>query len=457
MNKLLKRALMLGTLVVCLATAAWAGNVEMDCLDGNMDCDVAFAAEGYYMASQEYSNTWATYPDSKVTYNLYFNTNGEMTWGNSTSSLGTATYRNDYDADGFVTKTVTVSNEDGVEVSWETFTYDDEGLLTQSHYYSSFKGGSAVEDNTYYYTYEDNKVTVKEVTSNPTGDDVVNYVYTLDNNGYIVTCDYQATENSDYSGTVSYTYDARGNLTGLQYGDGGKYAFEYNDKDLCIKKTYVTEEGGETVTTYEYDEHGNVLKEVENNYSTYTCTYEAIPQGGSKSSFADVNAKEYYNAPVIWATENKITKGTGTTTFSPGKGCSRAELVTFLWRAAGEPEPENAKNPFTDVAAGSYYEKAVLWAVEKGITKGVDVGKFAPDQTCTRAQIVTFIYRAAGKPEVTGTNPFIDVEKNDYYDAILWAVENGITNGVDVDKFAPNQTCTRAQGVTFLYRGIGLY
>ena len=161
--------------------------------------------------------------------------------------------------------------------------------------------------------------------------------------------------------------------------------------------------------------------------------------------------------PLCAATAAGITDGMGNNQFQPNTGCTRAQLVTFLWRAAGEPEPENAKNPFTDVAAGSYYEKAVLWAVEKGITKGVDVGKFAPDQTCTRAQIVTFIYRAAGKPEVTGTNPFTDVEKNDYYDAILWAVENGITNGVDVDKFGSNQTCTRAQGVTFLYRGIGLY
>ena len=455
MNKLLKRVLMLGTLVVCLATAAWAGNVEMDYLDGNMACDVIYAAEGYYMASQEYSNTWATYPDSKVTYNFYFDNDGAMTWGHSTSSLGTATYRNDYDADGNLIKTVTTSNEDGVELSWETFTYDANGLLTQSHFYNSYKGGSAVEDNTYYYTYGDNKITVKEETSNPYGNDVVNYVYTLDESGNIVSCDYQATDE-DYSGTVTYTYDAKGNLTGLQYGDAGKFVFEYNDKDLCIKKTYVTDEGSENVTTYEYDEHGNVLKEVENNYSTYTLTYEAIPQGGSKSSFSDVSAKEYYNAPVIWATETKITKGTGATTFSPGKACTRAQLVTFLWRAAGEPEPTSKTNPFTDVVENDYY-KAILWAVEKGITKGVAPGKFAPDATCTRAQIVTFIYRAAGEPEVTGTNPFTDVVKNDYYDAILWAVENGITKGVAENKFAPNKTCTRAEGVTFLYRGIGLY
>ena len=131
--------------------------------------------------------------------------------------------------------------------------------------------------------------------------------------------------------------------------------------------------------------------------------------------------------------------------------------------------PVMLKTPFCistgQVAADAHYENVeplrlaadYYDAVKEGVTLGTSVNAFSPDETCTRAQIVTFIYRAAGKPEVTGTNPFTDVEKNDYYDAILWAVENGITKGVATDKFAPNQTCTRAQGVTFLYRGIGLY
>ena len=168
---------------------------------------------------------------------------------------------------------------------------------------------------------------------------------------------------------------------------------------------------------------------------------------------------EYYSTPVIWATAMKITDGVGDGRFAPDRGCTRGQLVTFLWRAAGEPEPETTVNPFTDVKESDYFYKAVLWAVENGVTTGKSETIFAPKETCTRAQIVTFIYRAAGKPKAdNAVNPFEDVAANAYYaDAVLWAVENGITTGKAATRFAPNDTCTRGQGVTFLYRGIGLY
>ncbi|MDD6188602.1 MAG: S-layer homology domain-containing protein [Clostridiales bacterium] len=172
-------------------------------------------------------------------------------------------------------------------------------------------------------------------------------------------------------------------------------------------------------------------------------------------SFTDVPADAYYYNAVAWAVENKITEGTGDgTTFSPDANCTRGEIVTFLWRAAGCPEPKSIVNPFTDVAEGSYCSKAVLWAVENGITDGTGDGTtFSPDLTCTRDQTVTFLWRAAGKPAVTADKSFADVSADTYYyDAVDWAVANGVTDGTGNNFFSPENECTRGQSVTFLYR-----
>ena len=175
---------------------------------------------------------------------------------------------------------------------------------------------------------------------------------------------------------------------------------------------------------------------------------------GLYNPYVDVPNDAYYLRPVLWARENGITSGTDATHFSPGKICTRAQVVTFLWRAAGSPEPASSVSPFSDVSKSSYYYKAVLWAVEQGITSGMGNNRFAPDDTCTRAQVVTFLYRAAGSPAVySGSNPFTDVRSGDYYyNAVRWAVQNGITSGVDSTHFGPGTKCSRAQVVTFLYR-----
>ena len=171
-------------------------------------------------------------------------------------------------------------------------------------------------------------------------------------------------------------------------------------------------------------------------------------------AFTDVPADAYYADAVAWAVELGVTTGTGATTFSPDKPCTRAQVVTFLWRAAGKPEPTITDNPFTDVPEDSYYITAVLWAVENGVTTGTSATTFSPDSPCTRAQVVTFQHRAAGTPEGTQfTPPFLDVDKNAYYyKAMLWALEFGITNGTSETTFSPDKPCTRAQVVTFLYR-----
>lgn len=175
-------------------------------------------------------------------------------------------------------------------------------------------------------------------------------------------------------------------------------------------------------------------------------------------NFADVKPADYFYNPVKWAVNKNITKGTSATTFSPYKTCTRAEIVTFLWRDAGSPMPTTSRHPFTDVSysMGSDFYNAILWANQNGITAGTTATTFSPNKTCTRAEIVTFLWRYAKKPVGYGSNnPFTDVNKTDhapYYDAILWAVSKGITTGSTTTTFSPNGTCTRGEAVTFLYR-----
>ena len=167
--------------------------------------------------------------------------------------------------------------------------------------------------------------------------------------------------------------------------------------------------------------------------------------------FVDVNAQDYFYDAVLWAAEKSITSGTDDSHFSPNAPCTRAQIVTFLWRAAGSPVVNYAMD-MTDVSEDAYYGEAVRWALSQGIAKGTGAGTFSPDETCTRAQAVTFLFRAVGRP-AEGKAAFTDVPAAGYYaDAVAWAVENGVTNGIGNSLFGPDQTCTRAQIVTFLYR-----
>ena len=168
--------------------------------------------------------------------------------------------------------------------------------------------------------------------------------------------------------------------------------------------------------------------------------------------FSDIAPSDFCCDAVMWAVAKDITNGIGNYTFAPNQPCTRAQIVTFLWRAAGSPAPKSASN-FTDVPADAYYSKAVAWAVENGITGGTGDGKFSPDATCTRAQAVTFLYRASGSPAVSGNAAFTDVAADAYYAAaVTWAEKNGITGGIGGGLFGSDQSCTRGQIVTFLYR-----
>lgn len=170
-------------------------------------------------------------------------------------------------------------------------------------------------------------------------------------------------------------------------------------------------------------------------------------------AFDDVRSTDYFFDAVQWAVEKDITNGLSDTAFGPDASCTRAQIVTFLWRSAGSPAPKGGSNPFTDVKSTDYYYDAVLWAVENGITSGTSDTLFGAEDACSRAQSMTFLYRAAGTPAVSGDSAFTDVVSSDYYaDAVQWALEEGITSGTSDQTFGPNDNCTRAQIVTFLYR-----
>ena len=188
-------------------------------------------------------------------------------------------------------------------------------------------------------------------------------------------------------------------------------------------------------------------------HEPYEGTPPEIPEPRN-NPFTDIKRGSYYYDAVLWAADQGIASGITNTTFVPGSQCTRAQAVTFLWRASGKPEPSSSSHPFTDANEKAYYYKAMLWAVENGITAGMTSTTFEPDRVCTRGQVVTFLWRAAGKPEPSSTShPFTDInEKAYYYNAMLWAVEDGITAGMTPTTFEPERTCTRGQVVTFLYR-----
>ena len=179
-----------------------------------------------------------------------------------------------------------------------------------------------------------------------------------------------------------------------------------------------------------------------------------VPPAADGTPFVDIKTTDWFYLPVLWAVENNITGGTSANTFSPDDTCTRAQIVTFLWAAAGKPEPTASKSPFADVKAGDWYYKPVLWAVENDITSGTTATSFSPNIPCSRAQVVALLYKAMGSPAVmSGENPFTDVSDANYYcNAVLWAVENGVASGMSETSFGSNQPCTRAQIATFLYK-----
>jgi hypothetical protein len=265
--------------------------------------------------------------------------------------------------------------------------------------------------------------------------------------------------------------------------EGGKIKASANkaaEGATIVLTPVADDEEGELETLAVVDEDGNAVtltKRANGSYSfvmpakavtvTGTFTIVADPEEPDEDEepgdeepgeeevtvFTDVDEDAYYAEAVAWAVANEITKGTSETTFSPDDDCTRAQVVTFLWRYAGKPEPTTTENPFTDVEEGTDYYKAILWAYENGITTGTSETTFSPDETCTRAQVVTFLWRYEGELTYEEAETFTDVAEDAYYaKAVAWAVHEWITNGTGDGQFSPDDTCSRGQVVTFLYR-----
>ena len=289
--------------------------------------------------------------------------------------------------------------------------------------------------------------------------------YTKKNGGTEITTDTEFP--ADTTVYAHWTYTGGGGSSGYSYytikataGTGGSISPSGNVsvREGRDQTFTITPDKGYAVANVKID--GKSIGAVksytfENVRRTHTIEVIFMKANGNPQTgvFVDVATGSYYEDAVDWAVENGITKGTDDTHFSPDGICTRAQAVTFLWRAAGSPEPETRAMPFADVPVGSYYYDAVLWAVENGITKGTSDTTFNPNDTCTRAQIVSFLWRSEKTPVASSRNLFTDVKPGAYYlDAVLWAVESGITKGTTATKFSPDADCTRAQIVTFLWR-----
>lgn len=223
------------------------------------------------------------------------------------------------------------------------------------------------------------------------------------------------------------------------------------DNGYVVDEVIVTDKNGDDIRVRDRGD-GEYTFTMPDSKVTVEVTFV---EAGDELSFVDVAKSDYYYDAVKWAVENGVTTGVTDTIFAPGNPCTRAQTVTFLWRAAGMPQAANRVNPFTDVSESDYYYEAVLWAVENGITGGTTATTFSPNATCTRAQVVTFLWRYS-KEDASILPMFTDVAEGDYYyGAVAWAVENGVTTGVTDTTFAPGNPCTRGQIVTFLYRYMG--
>ena len=357
-----------------------------------------------------------------------------------------------YDENGKLIREETTDNEDNPSSSVILYTYNTDGLLE-------------TVKNTNKYTANSTTVYVDHYTYNTQGLVSKQESLTIENNAEVYKC------------INNYSYDVHGNILteAISEYNHGQHEYEtikeyaYNENNLCTQVSFKrwnsyddskNEElhDAETIT-YEYDNNQN------NTCITLTydgikqkcliCEYEKIPNyDSSDSPFVDVqNTNDYFYTPVLWAVENNITYGTDDTHFLPNQSCTRAQVVAFLWRAMGSPAPTTTECPFVDVKSSDYFYNAILWAVENGITYGTDDTHFSPNATVTRADFVTFLWRAEKRPSYNVQSTFVDIPANSYYaGAVLWAAENKVAYGVDDTHFAPAQFCTRGQVVSFLYR-----
>ena len=337
--------------------------------------------------------------DSAYSFTLKASGTGTITW----SYTGTMPAGLDMDSNGKITGTPTTEETKTITVKAK----NSEGEVTKDFTItilpkSSGGGGGGGYVSTYAITVEDAK----------NGDVTVSHKSTYKGATVTVTVD----PDKGYSLETLTVTDKNGKEIELTNKGDGKYTFKMPASKVTVKATFMDDN---TMLNY----------------------------------FVDVFATDYYYDAVLWAVQEGITNGTSPTTFSPGEACTRSQMATFLWRAAGAPDPVGVSNPFADVDADAYYAKAVQWAYEQGITGGTSATTFSPDEACTRGQMATFLCRMADGKPVNDTVIFADIKADKYYaKAVQWAYEQKITAGTSATTFSPDDPCTRAQMVTFLYR-----
>lgn len=347
---------------------------------------------------------------------------------------------------GSGTVTLTVTAAEGIQVSGVSC--DDSSIQITGNEDGTYS--AALPNTTKTYTF----------TVNVSGD-MSNY------EGGPATCTVSVTRRSSGGGGGGSSSSSSSSAVSVDSGRNGSVSVSPKNasKGTTVTITVKPDKGYEVDEIIVTDSKGNELKVTRKSDTRYTFTMpsgkvtveasfveiEDAPDEGM--AFVDVPANAYYADAVAWAVENGITSGTSDTTFSPNAACTRAQMVTFLWRAAGSPKAVG-NNPFTDLDASAYYYDAVLWAVSEGITSGTSATTFGPNATVTRGQTVTFLYRASGSPASSG-NSFADVAPDAYYaNAVAWAVSEGITSGTGNNAFSPDADCTRGQIVTFMYRNM---
>ena len=327
---------------------------------------------------------------------------------------------------------------------------------------ATLQPSGAVQDVT--WTSSDDKiVTVTNGTVTAVGVGTATITVTTTNGGqtYTDTCTVTVTNASSSSGSHTTYYPV--NTPAKSEGGSVAVSQKSASKGSAVTVTVTPESGYQVSSVQAVDKDGKKLTLTDKGDGKYSfvmpgskvevsASFAQVQKPEEPSPYRDVSKDSYYYDAVQWASDKGITNGVSDGVFAPDWVCTRGQIVTFLWRSVGSPAPKTAEMPFADVAEDAYYAQAVLWAVENGITKGTSETTFSPDQTCTRAHAVAFLYRLAGSPAVTGSS-FQDVAADAYYTAaVAWAVQQGITNGTSETTFSPNETCTRAQIVTFLYR-----
>lgn len=271
---------------------------------------------------------------------------------------------------------------------------------------------------------------------------------------YVASCTTSNGKPVEESRIYTITYDANGgehapSPTYAYSGEGGTLHIQTPE---CSGFAFLGWSRDPAATAPSYYPNGEI--DTDSDLTLYA-VWQKNPYSSDTRPFLDILQDDYYYDPVLWAVNLGITSGTNPVRFSPNEPCTRAQAVTFLYRSAGMPSESTGSTPFADVPDNAYYTDAVAWAVAEGITEGTSDTTFSPDAPCTRGQIVTFLRRFLGGTADVSGNPFTDISKGEYYyDAVLWAVEQGITNGMAASTFAPDNICTRGQIVTFLYRAM---